>query len=304
MYRQTRNRLCEEMGFNHCILFDMGRTAIAAWAKVMSYPPVTIPTNCCPALAAAFVGCKTSLSWPPPRSTVVANLYGRRLVDGYTLLEIDPHMTGCRSALGKPEPKAASVVLSFGYSKTIEAGGGGALLTNDTSFASQVTVFSNFHHRYEERLHYGLDRLGQTIGRKRDRERVWAKNLGRVFEPVVPWRFIKTVPYRTEVVAALRTRGIEVGTNYPPLYDRFPSFECFRSDAADKWGSEVINLWTTENVTDAEIAKASSIIKRTIDVCSGKKGRPTDIEISHRSNRNHPRRKQQELDGHSTDRHA
>lgn len=288
---RIKTRLCEEMGYSHAVMFDMARSGIAAWCKLMAYPPVTLPTNICPALPAAFLGCGMTLKWEGGTAVTVQQ-YGLRAINPGCVLEIDPLMTGCRSATGRNSPFANSCVISFGYSKTIDIGGGGAFFTNDAKSAKEMERFSNFHDRHTERLRHALDRLGQTIGQKRDKEVLWHRALGRMLDPVVPWRFIKTIPHRNAVVARLRLSGHDAGTNYPPLWERFKGFRRFFDERAFSWGMGVINLWLTNDYTPERINHAADIIKRTIDRYE-----------SDRQHRGHPVTKQHQLDEHHAHRH-
>ena len=74
---------------------------------------------------------------------------------------------------------------------------------------------------------------------------LWDRYLGDLLtripqEQIIPWRVIRRVTNgkRDEVVKQLRTIGIPVGTNYPPLSG-------ITNKYAIQWGEEVINLWTT-----------------------------------------------------------
>jgi alkanesulfonate monooxygenase SsuD/methylene tetrahydromethanopterin reductase-like flavin-dependent oxidoreductase (luciferase family) len=68
------------------------------------------------------------------------------------------------------------------------------------------------------------------------------------------------------VVAALRTAGLDAGTNYPPLNTAYPHWfgaECGEEAAA--WGREVLNLWVTNDTTPERVRQAAELIEKVIE---------------------------------------
>lgn len=164
-------RLCEEFGYAHAVLFGRARSALVALLEALDAHAeftVPIPSNVCPELLVSVLSCgaKPELLAVDPTNGLVADealaaavrrgknglaiatqLYGFRQAhpattraareQGWFLLESDTLLTGARSVSGGPHPFADAVLVSFGYSKTIDCGGG-ALLLNDNALASEL----------------------------------------------------------------------------------------------------------------------------------------------------------------------
>lgn len=226
------------MGYEYCIFFPSARVAVADY--VATYGGVQIPSNVCPALATATMRSNPYPNFVPVDSHdgmaagIPVQLYGFREIVNGADIEIDPLMTG---AMGPPF--APRCIVSFGRHKTISLGAGGALLTNE------VHDLAEFHSRMpeilREPLSRELDNLHDNIQAKWLMASHWDKVLGDCLpriprETKIPWRTIRRVPNgkRDAVVKALRTVGLNAGTNYPALT---------KDESAIKWGSEVINLW-------------------------------------------------------------
>src|SRR6185312_2012944 len=109
----------------------------AAWCKITG-KKIKIPTNCCPALL-PFADELVPIDPETGLAPVPIQLYGYRQEFSNADIEIDPLMTGL---FGRPF--AESVVISFGYAKTIDIGGGGAILTNDKSLSDELLKFAYF----------------------------------------------------------------------------------------------------------------------------------------------------------------
>lgn len=255
--------LCEGMGFEHCILFSRARVALAYAIEHLfgRNHPLFIPSNVCPALANAVrdaillpVGAQTGLSIPTGELNV--QLYGYRQ-ESECELEVDTLMTGWGRT-----PSADSTIISFGYSKTIDLGLGGALLTSNNELAKEMRFWSDWPDELTEKLKKQIEYLPENILRRLQRMKWWRKELGDLFytpgEPVIPWRYICLIPGARDAVArSLHLAGIDAGMNYPPL----PG--C--SDRSSKaWGADVLNLWLSDEYDQLRIAAASEIIKRTV----------------------------------------
>src|SRR6478609_6474053 len=125
------------MQYEHSIGLPRARDALAAWCEIEG-EKISIPTNCCPALL-PFAKELVPIDPETGLAPVPVQLYGYRQIFPNAKLEIDPLMTGL---LG--EPFAESTIISFGYAKTIDIGGGGAILTNDLSLADELLKFCCF----------------------------------------------------------------------------------------------------------------------------------------------------------------
>ncbi len=261
----VERKLADGMGYEYCILFSRARVALAHIFNIWYRDAlVFIPSNICPALPEAIgrervrvipVSAFTGLS--RPTGAIHVQQYGCRQEE-YGALEIDPLMTGW----GR-DAACESAVISFGYSKIIDLGEGGAYFTDSQRLCEEISVFSDFPRELAPKLERDIDWLPVTIERRRDRAWHWAKYLGdhtieHPVEQIIPWRVIRRIPdKRDAVVKALREAGFDAGTNYPPL----PGVT---DPSAIQWGKEVLNLWVTDDYDEPRIKAACEIIKRTI----------------------------------------
>ena len=164
-------RLADEFGYGHSVLFGRARSALVALLEALDVHSdfqILIPSNVCPELLAAVwsSGANVRLLPVDPTTGLVADsvlasaihsgergmaiatqLYGfrqrhpRTVAEarkrGWYLLENDTLMTGARSVAGQAEPFGDATLVSFGYSKTIDVGGG-AILLNDNALAKEL----------------------------------------------------------------------------------------------------------------------------------------------------------------------
>ena len=250
-------RLCRDFGFNYCILFPRARDAIRAWVSVVNPTLSYIPSNVCPELQRVMPGYLLPVS--PLTGMVPSNpvqLYGYREISEGAPLEIDPLMTGRMGA-----PFAKSTVISFGKSKTVDAGGGGAFLTNDRWLARKMQRRGYLPPALP--IWEKLDWFNFNFDERRRRLDLWDRHLGDSCvriprEQIMPWRVIRRIPEKRDlVVTALRSAGVDAGTNYPPL----PGVT---DPGAIQWGREVINFSLADDYDESRIKSACRIIKRTL----------------------------------------
>ena len=163
--------LSEAYGLGHVVLFGNARSGIRALLEVlrMTGKPVLIPSNMCSAPLAAVVAAEARpvgiavsalnghvaserfhevmQAEPVPGMVMPTHLYGHYQdysdlrADGWFVLENDTlcaatARNGTRRAIGD------AVVVSFNDVKTIEAGGGGAMLTDDASLAAELAAIA------------------------------------------------------------------------------------------------------------------------------------------------------------------
>ena len=256
----VERKLCDGMGYEFCVLFSAARVAIAHYRnEFMKDRPIFIPSNVCPALANALgnpvllpVSITNGLS--EPNKDIAVMLYGfRRLIP--CELEIDPLMTGWRHITSN------SAIISFGYSKTIDIGYGGAFLTSNLYVAQAMRQLSDWHRDDKtEQLDYELDRLDETIKYRKERYALWDMYLPEWcikpdLEPVIPWRVIRRIKSSRDYIAeCMRSASFQVGTNYPPL----PGCT---DPSSVQWGREVINFWLDDDPVKARevLNKAAGI---------------------------------------------
>ena len=162
-------RVAAQFGYDHAVLFGRARAGLAAVLEIVG-GPLIVPSNICPAVLAAARAAGVAVRVAPvSRATglvadaalaemvsretsrgvvMVAHLYGfvadyprtRRAAaaNGWLVLENDS------VAVKATVPAAFGDVLltSFGYAKTIDAGGGGAVLTNDSVLARTLAALA------------------------------------------------------------------------------------------------------------------------------------------------------------------
>lgn len=231
----------------------MARVALAHYLLTVDAQLIFIPSNVCPALRDACgpiarllpVSQHTGLS--RPAGGTVVNLYGSRCQEAHTYdLEIDPLMTAWGG-----KSKADTIIISFGYSKTIDIGHGGALLTNNRNIAEALSEYEDFSAAgYGDALEKELDLMEENIARRKERWEIWEEHLQPRFypapAPTIPWRVICTVHQddRDRMVETVRANGCRAGTNYPPL----PGCT---DPSSVRWGKEVINFWLEDDPKQA-----------------------------------------------------
>jgi dTDP-4-amino-4,6-dideoxygalactose transaminase len=216
--------------------------------------------------------------------------------------------------------EGATLLVSFGSGKTIDAGGGGAILTDDGVLSEAVAhriaswpVFSPSAAAIENHLmlarrhlralsrpdlgeplltidaantRYALpphahgvilaavDALPEKVDRLRHRTQIWTNALESLEQellnphgiPAVPWRLVRRVrnpELRDPLLAWLRDRSVDVGTNYPPLWETYPLLlQRQFNTKAEAWGRGILNFWLTENYTDARIFEIADMIRQ------------------------------------------
>lgn len=264
--------LASIMGYEVAGLYPSARSALLAWQNVeccepwFRYDAVSIPSNVCPELRRVLPGASVDAvsGQTGMAPDVPVQMYGYRNVCPGAKLDLDPLMTGCLQP-----PFAECAIISFGRAKTIDIGGGGALLTNFKWIdkrkhnAKHLLGREYFPHILRDPLFKALQYLHDNIKRRRDCIELWDRHLGDSCiripqEQIIPWRVIRRIPKKRDaVVKALRAAGFDAGTNYPPL----PGVT---DPGAISWGKEVINLWVSEDYDEPRIKAACEIIKRVI----------------------------------------
>lgn len=224
------------MGYEYGIGFPRARDALAAWCKVTG-KKIKIPTNCCSALL-PFADELVPIDPETGLAPVPVQLYGYRQEFPGAELEIDPLLTGL---FGKPF--ATSCIVSFGYGKTIDIGGGGAIHTNDQHLAAELAPLGFFPPILVEPLANALENLhAKIMEKKRQYEEVEAKFSACTNRlknrPTLPWRFVAKLiePLDAGDKKAMSDHGFKFSHNYPPL----PGVT---DPGAIEWGQKVINIW-------------------------------------------------------------
>jgi hypothetical protein len=222
------------MGYPEVIGFPRARDALAAWCEITG-EKIRIPTNCCSALL-PFASELVPIDPETGLAPVPVQLYGYRQEFPEAKLEIDPLMTGL---LG--QPFAESTIVSFGYAKTIDIGGGGAILTSNKYLADELREFGFFPPILYQSLQHALENIHDTIMMKKweyeEIENSAAKYVERLPDrPTLPWRFVAKTHDIGAICRMAELANYKVSCNYPPL----PGVT---DPGAIQWGKEVINIW-------------------------------------------------------------
>jgi len=164
----VEHSLSELYGYRHVVLFGGARSGLRAVVEAigMVNQPILIPSNVCSAVLAAIVATKARAVAVPVSATcgmvslhdfleaasaeseqgilMPTHLYGVHhpyemiRESGWFILEND---TLCTATIRNGQRRAVgdALLVSFNHVKTIEAGGGGAVLTDDTALAKELT---------------------------------------------------------------------------------------------------------------------------------------------------------------------
>ncbi len=157
--------------------------------------------------------------------------------------------------------KTESAIVSFGHKKMLSIGYGGAFLTNDNGLAEEMGEKAHWNERYTPDLVTALDNFHEDLKWRWETVALWDRYLGDSLfripqEQLMPWRVMRVAldwAQRVEIVIELRSAGIDVGTNYPPL------------TGSNKWGDTVLNFLCSPTPEQSEIQKACEIIKRVVN---------------------------------------
>jgi len=159
-------------GLNHAVLFGRARAGFCAILEVLGLKdrPVLIPSNICPSVAAALKAAEARIVTAPvspltgltdaprflntmaveskPGLVMPAHLYGlwsdvsTLNGRGWFVLENDTLFVTATSDSRPARASGDAVLVSFNHVKTIEAGRGGAILTNDRNLAKELEKVS------------------------------------------------------------------------------------------------------------------------------------------------------------------
>lgn len=359
--RQLTSQLAGRFGYAEAVLFGRARSGLIALLDALGLQkdvPFVMPTNMCAVVLLAvlsrgvvvrlagvsaqnglvsdeaFVAAMTNAE--KPGVVMPTYLYGfKQAYDktmayakqhGWFVLENDTLATRLLTTDATHLPHGDAMLLSFGYAKSIEAGGGGALLTNDPRLTQELQRIANgyppldqvalttetaymllqrqmrsslgpndgdthwkgeallidrmppsrfaFPERFAEPLALALASLDDKKAEKMKQLQMWTEVLSpfeRWMLPpdaqcAMPWRVIRRVPeHRDQIVKALRSVGIDAGTNFPPLTDSFPKLLAGQGDNGSKqWGDEVFNLWLTPAYDRARMNSVFDIIDQVL----------------------------------------
>lgn len=358
---RLEQRIADLFGYGDAVLFGRARSGVLALLDILGLnrsSGFVMPSNLCSSLFLAVHSCGVQIGLAgvseanglssdealieamqrasQPGVVMPTHLYGfvqpypKTLAyahtHGWFVLENDTIATKARYSGARRSAFGDALVVSFGYAKTIEVGGGGAVLTDDAALANALRIaggafpllddaaqkaedefmlFSRslrngqldgtalsahageamlferspdcrfrFPETLEAPLSHALNRFEQAVDSKRQKLELWNHFLQRfdsaLFVPeadcVVPWRLIRRVPgIRNTIVAALRNKKIDAGTNFPLLTHSFPAlFAGQHYTGAAQWGREVLNLWLTADYGPKRMMQAAGVIENLL----------------------------------------
>lgn len=177
-HHKLEARVANLFGYSEAVLFGRARSGVVALLDVLGFgqeAPFVMPSNLCSSFLMAILssGVKVELAEVSPHNglasdrTLVdvmkqssvpglvmpAHLYGfvqpyeqtlsYAKAHNWFVLENDTIATQVRFGGASRSAFGDALLVSFGYAKTIEAGGGGALLTDDVALASELRLRAN-----------------------------------------------------------------------------------------------------------------------------------------------------------------
>lgn len=170
---RLETRIANLFGYSDAVLFGRARSGVAALLDVLDMSKDSsfiMPANICPSLLLAVHSCGARVSLADvsesnglasdvalveammqakrPGVVMPTHLYGfvqsypqtvaQARAHGWFVLENDTIATKARSDGAEHAAFGDALLVSFGYAKAIEAGGGGALLTDDIALAREL----------------------------------------------------------------------------------------------------------------------------------------------------------------------
>lgn len=170
---QLETRIADLFGYSDAVLFGRARSGVVALVDILGLnrgAPFIMPSNLCPSLLIALHSCgaKAHLAGvcksnglasdaalveamhaaTQPGIVMPTHLYGfvqpypktvaSARTRGWFVLENDTMATRARLDGAERSAFGDALLVSFGYAKTIEAGGGGAMLTDNVALAREL----------------------------------------------------------------------------------------------------------------------------------------------------------------------
>jgi hypothetical protein len=244
----AEKHIANPQGYAAAVLFPRARDALAAYKQVIRQKEpeelryydkdfkLKLPVCVCPevaALADEFLDVNEFGLAPGTQ------MYGYR-IEHSNSLDLDPLMTGWFFPPTNPHR-----IISLGHNKILPLTGGGVFLTSSLELAGAMEPFGWFPggDNYAAKVIAVFGMIEEIVHRRRDLMLIWNRVLGDLLEripqeQVMPWRVMRLAPAdkRAEIIAALRSSGIAVSTNYP-MIDTPVHYIGGR-----KWSSRVINF--------------------------------------------------------------
>ncbi|MBI3584946.1 MAG: DegT/DnrJ/EryC1/StrS family aminotransferase [Nitrospinae bacterium] len=306
------NRLSKYIDSDYLFLTPSGTDAIIKSLRILTLPSdaeVIVPSFCCRAVADAVIKCRLK----PVFSDVSINNYNISVADIEKVLTqktaavIVVHLFGqpatideiidyakrksifviedAAQAFGGVYKNGAKLgtlgdigIFSFGYEKIIDAGGGGAILTNRNDFAvefkKQVTGYKN-HKQWTERLDFLMNSIDDNLSIRRENAILYKKhlNINLITHPEYLnglgtfFRYSCALNYdcRSKLIEELKRDGELATTLYSqPLHAIYGNPDGnFKN--TDSIASRIINMFVRSPYTGEYIIKITDKIKKTLE---------------------------------------
>src|SRR3989338_5639857 len=305
------SRLIKYIGSDYLFLTPSGTDAIIKSLHILNLPSeaeVIVPSFCCRAVADAVIKCRLK----PVFSDVSINNYNISVADIEKVLTQKTAAVIAVHLFGQPAPideiidyarrKSIFVIedaaqafggvykngaklgtlgdigiFSFGYEKIIDAGGGGAILTNRHDFAvelkKQVTGYKD-HKEWMYRLDNLMNSIDDNLSIRRENAHLHKKHLNTNFiiHPEYSeslWTFFRyscilNNNCRSKLIEELKSDGELVTALYSqPLHTVYNINGNFKN--TDFIAQRIINLFVRSPYTEEYIIKITDKIKRILE---------------------------------------
>ncbi len=305
------SRLSKYTGSDYLFLAPSGTDAIIKSLSVLNLPPdaeVIVPSFCCRAVSDAVIrsGFKPVFSdvsidnynitvsdiekvfTDKTAAVIVVHLFGQPApideINDYARQKSVFVIEDAAQSFGGAYKNGAKLgilgdvgILSFGYEKIIDAGGGGAILTNRLDMAVELKKEEGNHKNYAEwmeRLDYLMNSIDDNLSVRRENAMLYRRCLDADFitHPEYSDDFGTFFRYscilnnncRQELIEKLREGGELVTALYSqPLHAIYCNHdENFKN--TDFLSQRIINLFVRSPYTDEYIIKISERIKRIL----------------------------------------
>lgn len=296
---QVEKRLCQLSGRHHALMFKNGSAALLAALLASGRREVLIPSNTCFAVLGAAHMASMHAHFgemehqrfqmqPQPLPGTSADLavvaiHSLGLICNIEAWEHQCQESGsfliedaCLALGGRAQKRAAgnfgqASVMSFGYDKIIDAGGGGALLTDDERLFGLARQFLRNNPFFEcepslrPEIERRLDSLDEVLACRRANAEWLDRNLGsaRLSKPVLRpgdsvWRYSVMGPgCAVETVSSAACAGIAMTTHYRSLH----LFRTgLRLPGAEELQRRILNIFIRPGVTREYLERTAAFL--------------------------------------------
>ena len=306
------NRLSKYIGSDYLFLAPSGTDALIKSLRILNLPSdaeVIVPSFCCKAVADAVIKCRLK----PVFSDVSISNYNISVADIEKVLTQKTAAVIVVHLFGQPAPideiidyvKRKSIfviedaaqafggvykngaklgtlgdigIFSFGYEKIIDAGGGGAILTNRNDFAvelkKQVTGYKD-HKEWMERLDFLMNSIDDNLSIRRENVILYKKhlNINLITHPKYSdgsgtfFRYSCVLNYdcRSKLLEGLKGDGELITTLYSQHLHALYGNSAKILKNTDYLSNRIINLFVRSPYTGEYVIKITDKIKRIFE---------------------------------------